>query len=247
MSKVVGSIEARMGSSRLPGKTLMNVFGAMSLLECVVKRLELAKEVDEIVVATTIDKTDDPIYDWCKKNRINVHRGSVNDVLGRVVEATRNFNAEVIVQMGADSAYLDYHLIDELVAQQRETNADYVANDMVLTYPLGIYGHVVKYSVLDEINKEKLTNQEREDVVRYIWEKGNRFKIINVVAQKRQRVPELRLTVDYLEDLNQARAVYESLGTYRFTTDDLIDMSIANPLMFAETKKLVQVSAPFVK
>ena len=137
--KIVGTIEARMGSSRLPKKTLMKIYKDFTLLELVVKRFKLCKNIDDIIVATTIEKQDDKIALWCEQNNIAYYRGSEENVLDRVTNASIQANADVIVQMGADSAYLDFELIDELLEVYKNGSYDYVCNDMELTYPLGIY------------------------------------------------------------------------------------------------------------
>src|ERR1039457_5328215 len=108
--KVIGTIEARMGSSRLPGKTLMAIWKGKSLLELVVDRFRMARNIDDVYVATTTEKGDDAIAQWCENNGVHYHRGSEEDVLDRVTETSIKAGAEAIVQMGADSAYLDYEL-----------------------------------------------------------------------------------------------------------------------------------------
>ncbi len=181
--KIIGTIEARMGSSRLPGKTLTEIFQGEVLLGLVVKRFKQCKEVDDVCVATTDSTKDDVIAAWCKKNDVCCYRGSEEDVLDRVVKAALSVKADAIVQMGGDSAYLDYNLIDNLVRIYKKNNYDYVCNDLELTYPLGIYGHVVGVATLAQLNsRTDLTVEDREDVVRYLWEHPEQFSLKNVIA-----------------------------------------------------------------
>lgn len=246
--RTIGTIEARMGSSRLPGKTMMPIHDGMPLLECVVRRFRACRNVDEVVVATTVEKGDDPIADWCTRNQIGVFRGSENDVLSRVAGAVKAFGADIVVQMGADSAYLDFELIDMLVDQYKIGSFDYVCNDLKLSYPLGIYGHVVRSEKLVELSRrEDLSPQDRCDVVRYIWEHPEQYRILNIEATDNQRYPELRMTIDYPEDLEQARAVYAHFDDVLFTTDQVLGLYRRQPGLFEKTKKLVQQSAPFLK
>src|SRR3989337_1129264 len=105
--KIIGTIEARMGSSRLPGKTLTEIYQGNVLLGMVVKRFRQCKEIDDIWVATTDTHQDDVIANWCEMNSVCCYRGSENDVLDRVVKTALSAKADAIVQMGADSAYLD--------------------------------------------------------------------------------------------------------------------------------------------
>jgi len=245
--RVVGMIEARMGSSRLPGKTLTEIYRGMPLLECVIRRFRMAERVDDIVVATTQEAGDDPIADWCTFNRISLFRGSENDVLDRVVGAANQFGADAIVQMGADSAYLDCELVDQLVKCYIQGGHDYVCNDLKLTYPLGIYAHVVNVSKLTELNRSaSLSSEDREDVVRYIWEHPKKYDIYNIEASSRFAYPQLRLTVDYSEDLELAIKLYQYFDGYSFTTLDIINLYKDQPEIFADVKNLVQQSAPFI-
>lgn len=246
--KIIGTIEARMGSSRLPGKTLAEIYRGEVLLGMVVKRFKQCKEIDDVWVATTDTQQDDVIANWCEKNSVCCYRGSENDVLDRVVKTALSAKADAIVQMGADSAYLDFILIDTLVKKYKHGGYDYVCNDLELTYPLGIYCHVVKVSALTELNaRNDLTGKDREDVVRYLWEHPEKYALLNVPAPMELRCPELRLTIDYREDMEQARAVYAHFGDCHFTTANILKLYKKNPGMFEKTKNLVQRSAPFLK
>lgn len=244
---IVGTIEARMGSSRLPGKTLMPVFGPKHLLALVVERFGYCREVDAIWVATSTETSDDAIAQWCDANGIKCFRGSEEDVLDRVVRTASEARADGIVQMGADSAYLDFRLIDELVSRFRTGRYDYVCNDMVLTYPLGIYGHVVRTGCLQALNARRdLAAADREDVVRYIWERPEAYTILSLSAPPPLQCPEIRLTVDYPEDFALARHIYRHFNQTRFTTQDIIALYKEKPDLFRETKGLIQMQAPFL-
>jgi len=248
VTRIIGTIEARMGSSRLPGKTMALVFNRMPLLECVVRRFRAAKSLDDVVVATTVQSGDDPIATWCNENAVPVFRGSEDNVLERVKSAAEHNGADVIVQMGADSAYLDYSLIDQLVERYCNGRFDYVCNDLRLTYPLGIYGHVVSVKKLIELSQRNdLSDKDRSDVVRYFWEHPESYAIANIEAPPEFHCPQLRLTIDYPEDMEQARAVYTHFGNHLFTTSQVLDLSRQKPAMFERTRDLLQQSAPFLR
>jgi spore coat polysaccharide biosynthesis protein SpsF len=237
-----------MGSSRLPGKTMMPVHDGIPLLECVVRRFRACRKVDEVVVATTVEKEDDPIAEWCARNNVSVFRGSEEDVLNRVAGAVREYDADIVVQMGADSAYLDFRLIDLLVDHYRNGRFDYVCNDLKLTYPLGIYSHIVRAEKLIELDRRPdLSSKDRCDVVRYIWEHPEQYRISSIEAPATYCYPELRLTIDYPEDMEQARQIYTRFGDVLFTTEQVLELYRRHPEMFEKTKKLVQQSAPFLK
>ncbi len=246
--KIIGTIEARMGSSRLPEKTLMKVYKDFSLLELVVSRFKLCKHIDDVVVCTTVEKQDDKIALWCENNNVSYYRGSENDVLERVTNGAIKFGADAIAQMGADSAYLDSDLIDELITIYQNGNYDYVCNDLELTYPLGIYGHIVKVEKLALLSQNTdLTIKDREDVVRYIWEHPDQYSIQNITAPADKRYPSLRLTIDYPEDLELALAIYNHFNRIDFKTTDIINLYTQNPDLFEGVSKLIQHSAPFIK
>lgn len=247
MTKIIGTIEARMGSSRLPGKTMMAVYEDVPLLACVVQRFRACQSLADVVVATSVEAGDDVIADWCAENGVGVFRGSEENVLARVAGAAQAFQADAIVQMGADSAYLDYELIDHLVGLYCGGDYDYVCNDLRLTYPLGIYGHVVRVSALvGLLDRDDLTEHDRSDVVRFIWEHPDFYRRLAIEAPPDLACPELRLTIDYPEDMAQARALYAHFGGPRFTTPQIVALSRQAPEMFAGTAALVQHSAPFL-
>jgi spore coat polysaccharide biosynthesis protein SpsF len=203
--------------------------------------------VNDVVVATTVKRNDDIIAKWCETHGVSFFRGSEENVLERVAGAAREYAADAIVQMGSDSAYLDFQLIDHLVDHYLCGQYDYVCNDLILTYPLGIYGHVVRAEALAELNRRNdLTAKDRSDVVRYIWEHSEAYAICNIEAPPEYRRPELRLTIDYPEDLEQARKIYSIFGGRLFTTPDLLALHQRQPELFKGTRGLVQQSAPFL-
>ncbi len=246
--RIVGTIEARMGSSRLPGKTLTEVYGGRPLLGLVCERFRRCRNLDEVVVATTVEERDAPIVRWCGDNGVRCHRGPEMDVLTRVLGAAAASNADAIVQMGADSAYLAFDVIDELVGLFRGGDYDYVCNDLVLTYPIGIYGHVVRVSTLAALDRRgDLSEREREDVVRPIFEHPGEYRVLNVEAPPALRFPQIRLTIDYPEDMEAARAIYRTFGRTDFTSRDLVGLYARAPHLFVTADRFRQVSAPWVK
>jgi spore coat polysaccharide biosynthesis protein SpsF len=244
---IIGTIEARMGSTRVPGKTLIEIIDGISLLGLVLKRFQLCRNINDVFVATTVEPRDDAIAEWCERHSVHYYRGSENDVLDRVVKTAQTANADAIVQMGADSAYLDFELIDYLISLYRSGSFDYVCNDLELTYPLGIYGHVIRVVTLADLNnKIDLTEKDREDVPRYIWEHPESYRIVNITAPSTLTYSRIRLTVDYPEDIVQAQAVCAILGRFDFKTSDIIELYRRRPEVFEKTLNLVQKSAPFL-
>src|SRR6266511_3391616 len=135
--KIVSTIEARMGSRRLPGKTLAPIMGRPTL-ELLVERLRRAKQVDEVVVATTTEPEDDSIEELCRQLQVGCFRGSSEDVLDRVLRAAQEFRASLIVEMTGDCPLLDPAVVDDVISLYLSAKYDYVSNIVERTYPRGL-------------------------------------------------------------------------------------------------------------
>ena len=153
--KIVATIEARMTSSRLPGKVLMEINGKPTL-HYLVQRLKAVESIDEIVLATTTNDTDDVLIEFAKLEGIKYFRGSEDDVMGRVLGAAKSVDADVIVEICGDCPLIDSNLIDQLVETFKINDADYVCNNLERTYPIGMDTQVFFTSALEK--SEELTN-----------------------------------------------------------------------------------------
>jgi spore coat polysaccharide biosynthesis protein SpsF len=200
---VVAIIQARMGSTRLPGK-VMSLIQGESLLQVIIRRISRAECIDTIVVATTKDSDDDVIYDWCIKNGINVIRGESNDVLSRFYHAATAFQAEVVVRITADDPLKDPTVIDRAVTLcQSNPNLDYVSNTLLATYPEGLDVEVFVFSALTKAFNEAVLMSDREHVTPYIWRNPTLFKCLNF--EHKINYSHIRFTVDYENDLEFIR------------------------------------------
>ena len=219
--KVVATVEARMASSRLPGKTL-KLIGDKTILEWTLQRLRMAKGIDDVIVATTTNVSDDPIYKLCNKINTACFRGSEEDVLNRVASAARKMGADVIVQGGADCPFYDPDIVGQLVKIFLQGDYDYVCNDFQEGYPIGVNIHVLSAQKLYEVEKLATLQKDRENVVTYIWDHAENYKIYNLVPPSEIKRPDIRLTVDYSEDLVFLNEVYRGIGNDSFRTIDII-------------------------
>ena len=145
MKGVAAIIEARMGSSRLPGKILMKIKGS-SILSLLIDRIKKVPEIDKIIVATTIDKKDDILEEYCKKNKIICFRGSQDDVMGRVLQAAKTNNVKIIVEITGDCPLIDPNIIDYAIDIYLANDADIVSVGIIDSYPIGI-GDLVIYKL----------------------------------------------------------------------------------------------------
>lgn len=247
--KVVAVVEARMGSSRLPGKTLMDVAGR-PLLRRVVDRLALAATVDEVVVATSTLAGDDVVAAYCEAEGLACFRGSESDVLDRVFQAALRHDARWVVQSGADCPFYDPDLVDFLVTAAAWGGYAYAANDMELTFPEGVDAHVIAMDALAACAEEACLPEERDDTPRFIWNHPDRFPIFSFTATSGPlNRPELRLTVDYPEDMELTRNLYGELDKLPvpFTTLELVRLLDARPDWAAINRDCEQLTGAYLE
>ena len=229
--KVVASIEARMGSSRLPGKVLMDIQGK-SALDRLVSRLELSRKIDDIILATSTNSSDDILYDWAIERNIPVYRGSEHDVLDRVVNSHREMNTDIIVEITGDCPLLDPEVIDLGVETFLSNDCDVVNNVRKPSFPQGADIQVFKFNLLEKVSNEIFDSAVREHVSLYFYENPDIYKIIHLIAPDSLKHPDLRLQLDYKEDLDFIREVYKNLEPQygdKFGVKEIIDLISLKP------------------
>jgi len=225
--KIVASVEARMNSSRLPGKVLMEISGR-PVLEILVSRLSESKYIDEIIIATTASKDDDEIEKLCKRLNIKVYRGSEDDVLGRVVEAVESVNGDIIIEITGDCPLIDAEVVDYVVEDflRNFPEYDYVTNigyvdDNEREIAVGMDVRVFTFAELKKISEITNDKEDREHVSLYFFRGGkDRYNLHNVEIPrkwKRDFIP--RLTLDTKEDFDVIKNIYESLSISKINFD----------------------------
>lgn len=207
--RVVAIIQARMTSTRLPGKVLADIAGR-PMLAHVVGRARRAKRIAETVVATTDKPTDDPVAALCRREGVPVFRGSEHDVLDRYHGAAKAHHAEVVVRLTADCPLLDPEVIDEVVGAFRLDEHDYVSNIEPATFPDGLDTEVFSFAALDRAWREAALTSEREHVTPYIRKHPELFR--HGAVRNDRDLSHLRWTVDEPQDLAFARVVLERTG-----------------------------------
>ena len=206
---IIGIIQARMGSTRLPGKVLKPLAGRPMLWH-VLKRAQAARRVDETVLATTTRREDRALAVVAKDCGVSCFFGDENDVLDRYFEAAKLWQADVIVRITGDCPLLDPAVVDTVVVAYLAGNFDYVSNTIEPTYPDGLDTEVCSFSALERAWREAKLPSEREHVTPYIWKHPDLFKISNVKAQMPNANVDLsshRWTLDTPEDLEFLRLV----------------------------------------
>jgi len=209
VSRAVVVVQARVSSRRLPGKVLADLVGA-PLLTRLLERLALVRGTS-VAVATSTDRTDDPIAALVSERGVTVVRGPLDDVLARYVLAARELDADPVVRITADCPFADPALIADMLDVYTAVRpaAVYVSNVCPPTFPDGLDVEIVARAALEEADRATLDRQEREHVTLYMRRHPERFGRVNVEADE-DRSGE-RWTVDHPEDLEFARAVYAEL------------------------------------
>jgi len=209
--KIVSTIEARMTSSRLPGKPMLKV-NNRSMLEHLVIRLKSINLIDEIVLATTTNSPDDLLVKEADKLGIKIHRGDENNVMKRVIEAGESVKADVIVEITGDCPIIDPKIIEESINIFKSNSYDYVSNALIRTYPDGMDTQVFLLSTLK--NSYSMTNSEKdyEHVTLHIRNNPEIFTHYNMIAPSKIRRPELGLTLDEIKDYELIKKIIEHFG-----------------------------------
>lgn len=217
---ILAVLQARMSSSRLPGKVLADV-GGVPMIGRQIGRLARSRRIDRLAVATSRDPSDDPLADYAASLGVEVVRGPLEDVLGRFVLALdAHPEAEVLVRLTADCPLCDWRVIDAVIDRLAETGADYVNNTTpVRTFPHGLDAEAMRASALRAAAAEADDPFEREHVTPFIYRRPERFALSTLTRSP--SLAHLRWTVDYPEDLDFVRHVYGALyaGDPDFTTE----------------------------
>ncbi len=204
-------IQARMGSTRLPGKIMKDLSGKPALWH-VVNRVSKAKKFDQVVVATTLNPEDDLVEKFCKENNFLLYRGSSSNVLERYYETAVHYGADTIVRITSDCPLIDPRVIDRCIEAFNKEHCDYISNCVPggRTFPIGLETEVFSFTALKRANKEATEDYEKEHVTPYIWEnKRKEFSIGNkVIATSDYRRP-YRIGLDYPEDYELMENIYK--------------------------------------
>jgi len=228
--KIIATIEARMSSSRLPGKVLLPILGK-PMLELMIERVLRAQSLNQVVVATTTNPADDEIELLARRMGVGFFRGSESDVLNRVLGAAQSVGADVIVELTGDCPLADPALIDRLVNIYQANDFDYVANTLTRTWPRGLDTQVFSTATLALVSQLTQDPVDHEHVSLYIYEHPERFRLRNVVSDLAERYWDLRLTVDTLADFKLIEIVYQNLYPQNsaFALRDVLALFDAHP------------------
>ena len=243
--KTVAFVEARMSSTRLPGKVLMELTGGRSMLQIILERTASSRLMDSVVVATTENPLDDPICDLCAHLGVPVFRGSEEDVLGRVLNAATHFSAEHVIRLTGDCPLIDPELIDDVIRFYREGAYDYVSTTHMdhsenwkaeRTFPRGVTVQTLTRDRLMDVDRKSTDPRDREFVTFYIYDHPETYRLgafQATGAYSAWRRPELRFAVDTSEDMELMRQVYGTLypANPHFSTLEAIRLVAGDPAL----------------
>jgi len=238
--KVVAIIQARMSSTRLPGKVLKLASGR-TMLDRMLERVKKARTISEVVTATTTDPSDDSIARACKKLGVSVFRGSLQDVLDRFYQAARMHHADIIVRLTADCPLIDPALIDETVNALIQQKADFACNRLPppfsRTYPIGLDVEACTFKALEQAWRGADQKHEREHVLPYLYNVPGRFKVLQL--NYTMDLGHLRWTLDTPEDLVLLRRVYRYFrGRNDFSWLEVLQLQQQQPALFAINERV---------
>ena len=225
---ILAILQARMGSSRLPGKVMKPVLGR-PMIERQIERILRSKRIDQLIVATSNLKEDDVLETLCDSIRVPVFRGELDNVLDRFYRAAVPYNPKHVVRLTADCPLADPLLVDELIDFYLEHQCDYASNCQEPTLPDGLDAEIFSFAVLEQAWKEAVLPSHQEHVTAFICEHRERYRIENYKYNR--DLSNLRWTVDEFEDLEFVRRVYEKLYPLNpeFRTEDIIALLDREP------------------
>jgi len=237
--KIAIVTQARMGATRLPGKVMIDLCGKPMLWHFI-ERLKKIRNADEIIVATTKNPKDDVIVRAAISWDVKVSQGSEEDVLARYYFTAKEHKVDVIVRITSDDPLIDPKVVDKIIKYyiNSEGKMDYVSNNLVLSYPLGLDTEVFSFSVLEKAWREAKEPYQREHVTPYIYEHPEIFRLANV--KNSEDLSYLRWTVDEEKDLKFVREVYKRL--YKedevFLMQDVLNLLKKEPQLLEINKEI---------
>lgn len=206
---IVAIIQARVGSTRLPGKVLMDLNG-QTVLERVHGRVASSKLVDKVVIATTTNPADDRIVELGRQKGMIVERGSENDVLDRYYQVAQKYRPDHIIRITSDCPLIDPLIIDQVIEQHLREQNDYTSNAFIESYPDGQDTEIFTFPVLKEAWSKAILPSQREHVTQYVTKNADKFKIGNLAYKK--ILSSKRWTLDEPTDYSFIKAIYDGLA-----------------------------------
>lgn len=219
-------IQARMGSSRLPGKVL-KVLSNTDVLSYDIARCRAIEGVSEVIVATSSLPQDDAIAQWCQENDVAYYRGSEDDVLDRYVRCAKMYKPDYVMRVTSDCPFVDYEMASEIVAFMAHERKDIVLLDGEL--PRGLAVELISFNALLKINELGIEPRHREHVTYYAYEFKEQFETVSYRVPANRQAPKFRITLDTEEDYAMLVEVAKHFNNPLVSSVDVIDFLRKNP------------------
>ena len=214
-------IQARMGSSRRPGKIMKKINGDTPMLKFQLDQLEFSKNIDQIIIATTTLEPDNLIVDFCKKNNLECFRGESKDVLDRYYKCAKKFKLSIIVRITSDNPLIDPTIVDHVISRFIDSDYDYMSTE-VKKSPLGFAVEVFTFKSIKKAWEEAKLPSEHEHVTPYFYKNPDKFKIESVSQEK--DLSHIRCTVDTEYDFKLIEKIISKIQTRPIHLDHILDL-----------------------
>jgi spore coat polysaccharide biosynthesis protein SpsF len=228
-------VQARMGSSRLPGKVMEKIEGKF-LLDYVLEQLKAAENIDKIIIATTTLSNDEVICKFLSSKNIEFFRGSSEDVLDRYYQCAKKFSIDIIVRITADNPLIDPNIIDMMINEYENKKVDYLTNTLERTFPYGTEVEIFSSKILENTWKNAKKPSEREHVTPFIRDPKNKFVLMNI--KNSENFSNLRYTVDKIDDLKLVREIVKNISMRPIHIQDIIKLYKQKPEIFKINKNI---------
>ena len=240
-------IQARIGSTRLPGKVMLEV-NNQPLIYHLIKRLQFVENLDSIIVATTTNKKDDIICDFLKKKKIKFFRGSENNVVDRFLKASKKYDIKNIVHITGDCPLIDPHIVSQIISTYKSNNFDYVSNSNIRTYPDGMDVAVFSKKNLQKLSKLTKNKYDLEHLTLFFRRQKKIFSLCNVMAPTNLHYPMLGLTLDERKDYDLIKIIFKKFYKLKdpFTCLDIINFLKKNSHLLKINRKVKRNSLPLL-
>jgi len=226
--KILAIIQARLGSTRLPGKACLDLAGR-PMLTHVIERSSRSRLIGDLIVATTTSADDLAIVRLCAEMNVRVYCGHENDPLERYYQAARLYGADHVLRLKGDCPLIDPQIIDQAIDLHLTSTADYTSNTLQRTYPVGLDVEILSRATLDKVWREAGLRSEREHITLYIAKHANDFRISHLTQS--ENMSAKRWTADYPEDYQLLQRIFDTLypGNPRFGTPAVLDFLAEHP------------------
>lgn len=217
-------IEARMNSSRLPGKHCYKVFNK-NIIEYLIIRLKRVKHANDIILATTKNKLDDILCEISRKHKIKCFRGSEKNVMQRVLLAAENNKTDIIISITADCPLIDPSIVDQCILSFQNNSCEYLNNSFIPSYPGGMNCQVYYTKILKKSYKSTKNNLHKEHVTLEIIENKKKYKHLYLLAPSNLHYPKIRIELDTLKDFKFIKKIIHHFGNknYYFNCEQIIN------------------------